>query len=126
VSGVTYDAGALIAAEHGSARMWALHRRLLERGVLPTLPAVALGQAWRGGRQAQLSRLLRGCRVAPFAEPDARASGEALAASGTTDLVDAAVMVGAGIRGDLIVTSDPRDLQRLAGALGMRAQLHVV
>lgn len=103
-----------------------MHRRALERGILPTVPAVALAQAWRGGRQAQLGRLLRGCRVAAFGERDAHATGEALAASGTSDVVDAGVVVGAGVRGDAIVTSDPRDLAVVAVAIGVAPPLHVV
>ena len=56
--GLTYDAGALLAGEASSRMVWALHRRLLERGVRPVVPAGVLGQAWRGGPQAELSRLL--------------------------------------------------------------------
>ena len=125
-NGVTYDTGALIAAERGSRELWALHRRLLERGVRPTVPTVALAQAWRGGRQTQLARLLRGCRVAPFDERDARATGEALATSRTQDVVDAGVVVSAGARGDAIVTSDPGDLSHLATAIGYSPALHLV
>jgi predicted nucleic acid-binding protein len=126
VSGVTYDAGALIAAERNSCSLWALHRRLLERGVRPTLSTVVLGQVWRGGPQAQLSRLLRGCRIEPLSEPEARSAGEALAASAGRDLIDAAVVVTALARGDLIVTSDPDDLRRIAIAIGHTVALHVV
>ncbi|MGD0452618.1 MAG: PIN domain-containing protein [Solirubrobacteraceae bacterium] len=126
MSGVTYDAGALIAAERNSLSMWALHRRLLERGVRPTLSTAVLGQVWRGGPQAQLSRLLRGCRVAPLSEPEARAAGAALASSRSNDLVDAVVVVTALARQDLIVTSDPDDLRRIAGAIGGTVALHVV
>jgi hypothetical protein len=126
VSGITYDAGALIAAERGSRAMWMLHREMLARGVYPTLPTVVLGQAWRGGPQVRLSRLVRGCRVEPFAESQARSAGTALAASGATDLVDAAVVVTALARGDAIVTSDPDDLRRIASALGRTVALHVV
>jgi predicted nucleic acid-binding protein len=126
VSGVTYDSGALIAAERGSREMWALHRRLLERRLLPTVSTVVLGQAWRGSRQVQLSRLLRGCRVEPFSEPQARSAGEALAASNGSDLVDAAVAVTALACGDLVVTSDPDDLSHIASALGRRLELRVV
>jgi predicted nucleic acid-binding protein len=106
--------------------MWALHRRLLERGVRPTLSTAVLGQVWRGGPQAQLSRLLRGCRVAPLSEPEARAAGAALASSRSNDLVDAVVVVTALARQDLIVTSDPDDLRRIAGAIGGTVALHVV
>jgi predicted nucleic acid-binding protein len=126
VSGVTYDAGALIAAERGSRAMWALHRRLLDRGMHPTLPTVVLGQAWRGGPQALLSRLVRSCRIEPFTESRARSAGTALAASGATDLVDAAVVVTALARGDAIVTSDPDDLRRIASAVGRTVALHVI
>jgi predicted nucleic acid-binding protein len=126
VNGVTYDAGALIAAERGSESVWLLHRRLLERELRPTLSAVVLGQVWRGGPQAQLSRLLRGCRIEPFTESEARSAGAALAASGSSDLIDAAVVVTALARDDLIVTSDPEDLRQVATAIGRTITLHVV
>ena len=37
--GVTYDAGALIAAERGERRMWARHKALLLRREVPVAPA---------------------------------------------------------------------------------------
>ena len=126
MSGVTYDAGALIAAEQGSRSMWTLHRRLLERGVRPTLSTVVLGQVWRGGPQVKLSRLLGGCRIAPLSESEARYAGAALAASRTDDVIDAAVVVTALARKDLVVTSDPDDLRRIASAVGRSIALHVV
>jgi hypothetical protein len=126
VSGVTYDAGALIAAERDSKSLWSLHRELLERGLHPTLPTVVLGQVWRGGPQAQLSRLLRGCRAEPLTEPRARSAGAALAASDTHDVIDAVVVVSALARDDLIVTSDPDDLKRIATAIGGTLKLHLV
>ncbi len=126
MSGVTYDAGALIAAERNSKSVWSLHRELLERGLHPTLPTVVLAQAWRGGPQAQLSRLLRGCRVEPLTEPQARSAGAALAASDAHDAIDAVVVVTALARDDLIVTSDPDDLKRIATAIGGTLTLYVV
>jgi len=126
VSGVTYDTGALIAAERGSRSMWWLHRELLEQEMRPTLPTVVLGQAWRGGPQARLSRLVCGCRIEPFTEAQARTAGRALAASGGSDLIDAAVVVVACAREDLIVTSDPDDLRQIASAIGRSVELYVV
>jgi predicted nucleic acid-binding protein len=126
VSGVTYDTGALIAAERDSRSIWRLHRRLLDRGMSPTLPTVVLGQAWRGGPQARLSRLLQGCNVDPLTESQARAAGAALATSGGSDLVDAAVVVTALAREDLVVTSDPEDLSRIAAALGRDLAVPVI
>jgi predicted nucleic acid-binding protein len=125
VNGVTYDAGALIAAERGSRSMWWLHRDLLKRGTKPTLPTVVLGQAWRGGPQARLSRLVHGCLIEPFTEQQARAAGAALAASDSSDLIDAAVVTTALARNDMIVTSDPDDLRRIASALGRSVELYV-
>ena len=126
MGGITYDAGALIAAERDDRRLWALHRRALERGVVPTVPSGVLAQGWRGGQQAQMSRLLGGCRVEDFDEPRARSAGAACGAAGTSDVVDAAVVVGAAARRDLVVTSDPADLTRLRDALNVELQLEVI
>lgn len=122
--GVTYDTGALLAAERSDRRLWALHRRALERGVSPTVPAGALGQAWRGGPQAQLSRLLAGCTIEDLTEVRSRAAGAACGRAATDDLIDATVAVGAVARGDIVVTSDPDDLAVIAAALRRRLDLH--
>ena len=59
MTGITYNSGALIAAERGERPMWARHRALLLRRVVPIVPASVVAQCWRGTpRQAQLSRLL--------------------------------------------------------------------
>ena len=58
MGGVTYDTGALIAAERNDRRMWALHAGLLAEEVVPVVPVPVLAEAWRGGaRQASLVRL---------------------------------------------------------------------
>ncbi|MCP3857637.1 MAG: twitching motility protein PilT [Actinomycetia bacterium] len=121
--GTTYDTGALIAAERGDRRMWALHRRSLERSDVPTVPAGVLGQGWRGGPQAQMSRLLAGCRVEDLSEVRARSAGAVCGVAGTSDVVDASVVVGAAARGDLIVSSDVGDLRRLRNALDVEVEL---
>jgi predicted nucleic acid-binding protein len=126
VRGVTYDAGALIAGERASRAVWALHEEILSRGIAPTVSACVLGQAWRGGPQAQLSRFLLGCQVEPLTELDARTAGAALAKSGANDLIDAVVVVTALARGDLVVTSDPEDLTRIASAVGSALTFHVI
>lgn len=123
MSGVTYDTGALIAAEAGSRTVWKIHARSLQRGVAPVVPAAVLAQAWRGGPQPRLSLLLRGCVIEDLDEPRARAAGEACARAGAHDVVDASVVVGALKRRDLVVTSDAPDLQRIAGALQRRIDI---
>ncbi len=126
MSGVTYDAGALIAAEAGRRTIWSLHARALERGVTPVVPAGVLAQAWRGGPQPLLSRLLRGCVVEDLDESRARSAGHACARSGAHDVVDASVVVGALHRRDLVVTTDADDLRRIARALRRSLDLHVI
>jgi hypothetical protein len=121
--GLTYDTGALIAAERGNREVWALHRRSLERGEVPTVPSGVLGQGWRGGPQPQMSRLLTGCRVEDLNEARARSAGAACGAARTSDVVDASVVVGAAARGDVVVTSDLGDLERLRDAVGVDADL---
>jgi hypothetical protein len=126
VAGITYDTGALVAAEKRSRAMWAIHKRALERGLRPTVPAGVLAQAWRGGPQAELSRFLLGCRVDALTEFGSRATGHACARSRTSDVVDASVVVGALARADVVFTSDPDDLAAIAEALGKPIILHAV
>lgn len=127
MKGVTYDTGALLAAERNDRRMWALHAGFLAEEVAPTVPAPVLAQAWRGGaKQASLSRLMALCGVEPMNEAQARAVGRLASLSRHEDVVDLAVMEGALRRRDAIVTSDPRDIRRIAAALGEHVRLESV
>lgn len=126
VEGLTYDAGALIAADRSDRLLWALHRAALERGLTPTVPAGVLGEAWRGGPQPQLSRLLKGCVVEALTEEGARAVGVLAARSGLDDTVDLAVVEGALRRHDAVVTSNPTHIQQAADGAGRRVVLHEV
>lgn len=118
MTGYLYDTGALIAAERHERLMWAVHRRILDQGIQPTVPSTVLAQAWRGGPQPQLSRLLAGCDVRDLTEEHARTVGRVLAATGTVDVVDASVVVIAQRFGQEVLTSDPEDLGPIADALG--------
>lgn len=111
---VTFDAGVLIALDRNSVVEWALLRRLGDRQVLPTVPAPVITEVWRSSRQANLARALKRCRVEDTDAKIAQAAGELCAASGTDDPVDAIVVASAAQRGDVIWTSDPDDLRRLA------------
>lgn len=126
MSGVTYDAGALIAAERNHRQLWALHRRALERGHRPTLPAGVLAQVWRGGPQPEVSRFIRGCVVEVLDMERAKSAGTACERSGRADVVDATVVVGALTRRDLVVTSDPEDLLHIAASLRRKLRIQVV
>ena len=118
MTGVTYDSGALIAAERGERVMWARHRALLLRRVIPSVPAPVVAQCWRDTpRQAQLARLLAGCDVEALDDTKARATGTLAGHARTADIVDAGVVEGALRRGDLIISSDPGDLTAIAAAV---------
>ena len=124
MTGVTYDSGALIAAERSERRMWARHRALLLRRVVPTVPAPVIAQCWRGiPRQAQLARLLAGCETETLDDTRARATGTLAGRARATDIVDVSVVEGALRRGDLIISSDEGDLAAIAAAVGRRVDI---
>lgn len=123
---IVYDAGALVAAERSTRSIWALHDAALRRDVTPLVPAGVLAQVWRGGPQPQLSRLLSGCRVASLDESLARAAGTLCGQAGTSDVVDASVVVLAQAMRAAIVTGDAGDLAALAGAAGWSIKLHEI
>jgi hypothetical protein len=122
--GVTYDTGALIAADRGERRMWARHCALLALREVPTVPAPVVAQSWRGGsRQALLARLLAGCGIEALDDGQARLVGSLAARAATGDIVDACVVEGALRRHDLVVTSDEDDLQAIAAAASRRLEV---
>ncbi|HEX5657784.1 MAG TPA: hypothetical protein VFX59_11345, partial [Polyangiales bacterium] len=107
MSGVTFDAGGLIALDRGDRRVIALLGRAAELGARITIPATALAQAMRRpAQQARLSRLVRqpNVSVATLDAADATQVGILLAASRTSDIVDAHVVVCARRNGEAIVT----------------------
>jgi predicted nucleic acid-binding protein len=116
-TGLSLDTGALIAAEKGVRSFWAFWKEALDRGAPITVSAAVIAQAWRGN-SAVTARLLGACDVEILDEPAAMAVGRLLAASRTSDIVDAAVVIGAVARGDAILTSDPDDIGRLVEAAG--------
>lgn len=115
--GVTYDTGALIAAERNDRRMWALHAAFMAEEIVPTVPAPVLAEAWRGGpRQASLSRLLAMCTVEDMTTIHAKAVGVLSGKCGHDDVVDVAVVEGALRRGDAVVTANRAHIAKVAGA----------
>jgi hypothetical protein len=122
--GITYDSGALIAADRAERRIWARHRALLALREVPTVPAPVVAQSWRGGgRQALLARLLAGCDVEALDDGQAHAVGSLATRAATTDIVDACVVEGALRRRDLVVSSDQDDLQAIAAAVSRRLEI---
>ncbi|TCM43685.1 PIN domain-containing protein [Kribbella sp. VKM Ac-2568] len=123
---VVYDAGALLAAERRNPDLLALHDELTAAHIRPLVPVVVLAQAWRGGPQRQISRLLKGCDILSDDQRAGRAAGVVCKAAGTADVVDAIVVVTAVQHHASVVTSDPDDLTHLASSIGVKLQLFTV
>ena len=122
--GVTLDAGGLIALDRNDRRVVVLLARARETGARVTIPASALAQAIRRPeRQVRLARLIRqpATDVLALGRVDATHVGRLLAASGTSDIADAHVVICARRAGQPVVTSDPGDLRQLDPALRLIA-----
>jgi hypothetical protein len=119
-----YDAGALIAIDKNDRRMWARYQVALDDGRDLRVPAVVVGQAWRDARrQVRLGRFLAGCHVDQVGLETSKAAGILCGRAGTSDVVDATVVVMAAATGALIWTSDPGDIKALADESGARSAL---
>jgi hypothetical protein len=124
---VTYDTGALVAAERNNRQMWALHAGYLTEEVIPTVPAPVLAEAWRGGsRQASLVRLLRMCATEPMSEDLAHKVGVLAGKSDHDDIVDVSVVEGALRRGDAVVTSNVPQIRKIANAIGTSLRIEPI
>ena len=118
--GITLDAGALIALDRNDRRVLVLLARAGETGARITVPATALAQAIRRPQQqARLARLIRqpATDVIPLDRVDATNVGRLLAASQTSDIADAHVVICARRSQQRVVTSDPGDLHALDPAI---------
>jgi hypothetical protein len=114
--GLTLDTGGLIALDRNDRRIVVLLARAAQTSASITVPATALAQAIRRPEhQVRLARLVRKATttVVPLDRVDATSVGRLLAASGTTDIVDAHVVICGRRSGQRVVTSEPRDLRRL-------------
>lgn len=118
---IVLDAGALIAVDRETSGVGALLKRSRLRRVAVMTSATVVAQVWRdGGRQANLARTMSGVVVRALDDAGGRRAGELLAASRTADVVDAHVALL--VRdGDLVLTSDPDDIDRLLDTRGVRA-----
>jgi rRNA-processing protein FCF1 len=113
---VVLDTGALIAFERGDAKMRALVREALKTRARLVIPAGVLGQAWRGAaRQAPLRALVKmPTTIVPSLDQVlAEAAGVLCGRVGSSDVIDASVVLVARRERAVVVTSDVQDLRRL-------------
>lgn len=115
--GLTLDTGALIALERRRARVTRFLRGATDRQQPTTVPVVVLTEWWRG-RTDLRDAIRRAVRVEVMDAELAQMAGEALAAVRGATAIDAIVVASAARRGDLVLTSDPDDLVRLASYFG--------
>ena len=109
---VVLDTGALIAIDRADRDVI----RMLELAGEVHVPAGALGQAWRNpARQVRLARVVASedVEIHPLDAAVARAAGQLCAATATSDVIDASVIILAHAVGGVPVTSDAGDLRRL-------------
>ncbi len=127
MNGVTYDTGALIAADRNDRRMWALHAGFLALEIAPTVPAPVLAEAWRGGpRQASLARFLALCTTEYLSENQAKAVGNLAGRAAHDDIVDVTVVEGAIRRRDAVVTSNPTHIRQVTDATRTKLTIEIV
>ena len=115
-SALVLDAGALIAIEKGNRKVLALCKIATVDGASVVVPTGVIGQVWRdGAREAPIARLIEanGTLVEPLDLGVAKLAGAYCRHAGTTDVVDATVVIAARQHHALIVSSDRSDLHRL-------------
>lgn len=124
MSGVTLDAGALIALDRDDRRLIVLLARAAAKGKRVTIPACVLAQSLRQPvRQARLARLVRqpSTDLVPLDGPEATRIGLLLAEAGGSDIADAHVVICARRAKQTVLTSDPDDIRRLGPELDIIA-----
>lgn len=109
---MTFDTGALIALERNKQRAVAIFQNAFRRGEDITVPAAVITEWWRGRTDIR-DDILDSVVVELLTSAIAKAAGEALADVKGATAIDAIVMASAALRGDLVLTSDVHDLERL-------------
>ena len=112
MTGLTFDTGALIALERNRQRIVEVRQAALRAGLRITVPAAVITEWWRG-RTDLREDIVASVRVEPLTDAIARLAGEAIARVRGATPIDAIVMAGAAVRGDLVYTSDVGDLEKL-------------
>jgi hypothetical protein len=110
------DAGGWIAIDRLDRTVGAMLRVAQQEKMPVRTSAAVVAQVWRNGSlQANVARVLTGVETVSLDGLAGRAVGEALALSGTADVVDG--HLGLIVRsGDTVLTSDAKDIKRILSA----------
>lgn len=115
-----------VVLDSGPLSMWAdADRRVLsileaaqQVGGIAFVPTVCLVESLTGGPgDANLNRRLKGARVVPLGEADARSAASRRVVVVGSDAADPAVVATAARLRATVVTTDPRDMGPLAEAV---------
>lgn len=125
--GLTFDTGALIGLERYRHHMRKVFEVAVIHDVRITVPAVVVAEWWRRGeKEKDRAKLLRAVTVEPVTDVVARLAGIALTLVPRAQTIDAIVMASASQRpGELIYTSDPKDLEALRNGVPQFTALRV-
>jgi hypothetical protein len=120
------DAGGLIAVDRLDRKVGAILRVAQQEKMSVRTSAAVVAQVWRSGSlQANLARVLAGIDAASLDSIAGRSVGEVLALSSTADVVDG--HLGIIVRsGDIVLTSDPKDIKKILNARGVGATVRRV
>jgi len=118
------DAGAFLAVERADRNTVALLKGELLARRVPVTHGGVVAQVWRGGsgRQVPLASLLSAIEIVPIDDGLGKQAGVLLGHSRMTDPIDAAVVL-LSRDGDMILTSDPKDLRSLAAAAAVHVDI---
>ena len=114
------DAGFLVSIDRSDRAAHEFLSAARSRAAVLRTTDPVVAQVWRdGSRQARLAAFLKS--VETVALDEGRFVGQLLAASKTSDVVDAHVVAVALRAGDSILTGDVDDLAKIAATLGPSA-----
>lgn len=115
------DAGPLIDADRDRRRFAALVQVAIDEGQILRTTEAIIAQVWRSPRQANLAWALSAVETHPEFG-DGQRIGELLAATETSDAIDAHIAILARRLGEPVLTSDVDDLR----LLGAHAEIRVI
>lgn len=120
---VILDAGALMAFEKSNPTVLALLQQAQVRSIPVRTTSGVTAQVWRDRTtQVRLARLLRVVDEVAIDPTSSPRVGAVLAASRTSDFVDAS-LIEIAVDGDEVISTDAGDLAHLARAAGKRISI---
>jgi hypothetical protein len=126
MAALVFDAGALIALERADRAVGALLAVAAQDGTEAVTSSACIAQVWRDpARQVRLTRALGGVLEFPLDALAARRCGLLLADAGTSDIADAALALLVA-DGDIVLTSDPHDIEHLLERTGTDARIRTI